>query len=352
MTPSRRNAAGLHRWVPFAVLFMTACNPVPDMPPAPYPPPPLSYAIAIHGGAGAMDPDAPADEQKAYLEGLSRALRAGRDVLANGGTSLDAVEQAVRALEDDDHFNAGRGAVYDAVVQHALDASIMDGSTLACGAVAGVTTVRNPISLARLVMEKSGHVLLAGPGAEQFAAQNGVDLVDNHYFDTPQRYDELQRKLDLMRREPTTKYRNKGTVGAVALDSHGHLAAATSTGGMTAKRFGRVGDSPIIGAGTYADDRTVAVSCTGVGEEFIRHAVAHDVAARIAYKNQSVKDAVAALIDHTLRPDDGGLIAVSPRGELVARFNTAGMYRGSADSTGRFEVHIFDDGTGDGPAQP
>ncbi len=329
---------------------MTACNPM-TTPDANNPPQP-TYSIAIHGGAGTMDPNAPAAEQQAYLEGLSRALRAGRDVLAAGGSSLDAVEQSVRTLEDDEHFNAGKGAVYDAAGRHELDASIMDGSTLACGAVAGVTTVKNPIALARVVMEKSGHVLLAGAGAEQFAAENGVERVENRYFDTPKRLAELQRKLEVLKREPTTRYREKGTVGAVAVDTHGHLAAATSTGGMTAKRFGRVGDAPIIGAGTYADDRTVAVSCTGVGEAYIRHAVAYDVSARIAYKGQSVRDAVTAVIRQTLHPDDGGLIAVGPHGEIVTMFNTLGMYRGLADSTGRFEVHIFDDGTGDGPAQP
>ena len=306
----------------------------------------MTYALAIHGGAGAI---AAADPQP-YLDGLARALTAGRDVLARGGTALDAVEQAVRALEDDEHFNAGRGAVYNAAGAHELDASIMDGATLACGAVAGVTTVRNPITLARRVMERSGHVLLAGTGAEQFATTVNVDRVDNRHFDTPQRLAELQRKLDLLRRNPAVPVQHLGTVGAVALDAHGHLAAATSTGGMTAKRFGRVGDSPLIGAGTYADDRTVAVSCTGVGEQFIRHAVAHDLSARLAYAGQPLRAAAEHILRHTLQPDDGGLIAVTPAGEIVTLFNTAGMYRGSADHTGRFAVHIFDEGTGDGLA--
>ncbi len=312
----------------------------------------MTYAIAIHGGAGTMDPDAPADVQAGYLDGLRRALTAGRDVLAGGGSALDAVEAAVRTLEDDEQFNAGKGAVYDAAGGHELDASIMDGRTLACGAVAGVTTVRNPVTLARRVMDRSGHVLLAGGGAERFATEVGVDRVDPHYFDTPRRHAELQAKLAALAANPAAPYKNRGTVGAVARDAHGHLAAATSTGGMTAKRFGRVGDSPLIGAGTYADDRTVAVSCTGVGEQFIRHAVAYDVSARVAYRGQSVRDAVTDVIRHTLRPDDGGLIAVGPDGTLVTLYNTAGMYRGTADNTGRFDVHIFDDGTGDGPPAP
>jgi beta-aspartyl-peptidase (threonine type) len=305
--------------------------------------------LAVHGGAGTIDAHAPLEQQDACRAGLARALSAGRDVLAGGGAALDAVELAVRALEDDERFNAGRGAVYTADGRHELDASIMDGATLACGAVAGVTTVRNPIRLARLVMERSGHVLLAGEGAEQFATLMGVDRVDNGHFDTPARHAELVQKLQRLAADPSAPYKNRGTVGAVALDAHGHLAAATSTGGMTAKRFGRVGDSPLIGAGTYADDRTVAVSCTGVGEQFIRHAVAYDVSARIAYQGLTVRDAAAALIRQTLRPDDGGLIAVGPDGSIAMPFNTAGMYRAAADSTGRFDVYIFDEGTGDGP---
>jgi beta-aspartyl-peptidase (threonine type) len=312
----------------------------------------MPYAIAIHGGAGAIDADAAPDQRQPYLDGLARALAAGRDLLARGGTALDAVELAVRTLEDDPHFNAGQGSVYNAVGTHELDAAIMDGTTLACGAVAGVTTVRNPISLARAVMERSPHVLLAGDGAEQFATHLGLPRVDNHHFDTPQRYAELQRTLEQPKANPAAPHSHLGTVGAVALDAHGHLAAATSTGGMTAKRFGRVGDSPLIGAGTYADDRTVAVSCTGVGEQFIRHAVAHDLWARLAYKGQPLRAAAEHILHTVLRPDDGGLIALTPAGEIVTMYNTHGMYRGVADSGGRFEVHIFDDGTGDGPPAP
>ena len=310
----------------------------------------MTYAIAIHGGAGAMDPAAPPATHQPYLDGLTRALTVGRDVLAAGGTALDAVEQSVAALEDDPLFNAGRGAAYDADGRHSLDAAIMDGTTLACGGVAGVATVRNPVTLARRVMDRSGHVLLAGPGAEQFADAHGLAPVDPAYFGTPERLRQLHAKLDAQRRAPAAAYREHGTVGAVALDRFGHLAAATSTGGTTAKRFGRVGDSPLIGAGTYADDRTVAVSCTGLGEQFIRHAVAHDLSARIAHARQPLRQAADHIIRHTLNPHDGGLIAVAPDGTIVTPYNTAGMYRGSADSTGRFEVHIFDDATGDGPS--
>ena len=306
---------------------------------------PTTFAIAIHGGAGAIDRDAPADQRQPYLDGLARALAAGRDVLAGGGTAVDAVEAAVRALEDDEHFNAGRGAVFNADGGHELDASIMDGRTLGCGAVAGVTTVRNPVTLARRVMDRSGHVLLAGDGAERFATTAGVDRVENRYFDTPRRREELQRRRAAV---DVAAYRHLGTVGAVALDGRGHLAAGTSTGGMTGKPFGRVGDSPLIGAGTYADDRTLAVSCTGAGEEFIRHAVAYDLSARMTYAGQTVRAATEAVVRRTLRPHDGGLIAVGRGGEIAMPYNTAGMYRGAADAAGRFDVHIFDDGTGDG----
>ena len=312
----------------------------------------MTFALAIHGGAGTMDRAAPADVHQRFRDGLARALAAGRDLLAGGGTAVDAVERAVRSLEDDDCFNAGRGAVYTADGRHELDASIMDGRTLACGGVSGVTTVRNPVSLARLVMDRSGHVLLAGTGAEEFAAAVGVERVDPAYFDTPERLAQLRRKLEALARDPATRYKERGTVGAVALDTHGHLAAATSTGGMTGKRYGRVGDSPVVGAGTYADDRTVAVSCTGLGEEYVRHAVAYDVSARVAYLKQSPADAARTVIRDTLRPDDGGLIAVGHDGSIALPFNTVGMYRGGANSAGRFDVHVFDEGTGDATTQP
>lgn len=304
--------------------------------------------MAIHGGAGAIDPDAPAEIRQRWRDGLARALAVGREVLAGGGAALDAVERAVRVLEDDPAFNAGRGAVYTAEGTHELDASIMDGRTLACGAVAGVTTVANPVSLARLVMERTGHVLLAGGGAEAFATAAGVPRVANDYFDTPERLAQLHAKL-ARERAGAKPAGEPGTVGAVALDAHGHLAAATSTGGMTAKRFGRVGDTAVIGAGTYADAR-VAVSCTGLGEEYLRHAVARTVAARIEYQGVSLRAAVDAVLFATLRPNDGGLIAVAADGSVATAFNTPGMFRGVATAAGRFDVNLFDEGTGDGGA--
>lgn len=304
---------------------------------------PVTYAIAIHGGAGTMEKSAPLAEQEAYKASLRQALQVGRDELAKGGTALDACEKVVRVLEDDPKFNAGKGAVYNEEGKHELDASIMDGKTLACGAVAGVRTVKNPISFARIVMDKSGHVLLMGDGAEKFADATGVERVPNAYFDTPERWDQLQKKLEERKKNDAAFHKSRGTVGCVALDSHGNLAAATSTGGLTAKRFGRVGDTPIVGAGTYADNKSVAVSCTGTGEEFIRHGVARDIAALVEYKGLSAKAAAEEVVFHKLQPDDGGVIVVSKTGEIAMIFSTIGMYRGAADSTGRFDVQIFKD---------
>jgi beta-aspartyl-peptidase (threonine type) len=301
------------------------------------------FAIAIHGGAGVIDRATTTDEtRRAYEDSLRRALAIGRDELARGGTALDACEKVVRCLEDDPRFNAGKGAVFNADGQHELDASIMDGRTLACGAVAAVRTVKNPISLARLVMERTSHVMLIGDGAERFADSLGtlVDRVPNTYFDTPARRAALERALEEQRKRDATAP-GRGTVGCVCLDTHGNLAAATSTGGMTAKRFGRVGDSPIIGAGTYASNRSCAVSCTGTGEEFIRHTAARDVAALMEYKGLSLQAAAEEVVFRRLAPDDGGLIAVSRSGEVALVFSTAGMFRGAADSSGRFEVAIW-----------
>ncbi|MBX3357685.1 MAG: isoaspartyl peptidase/L-asparaginase [Phycisphaeraceae bacterium] len=303
-----------------------------------------AYAIVIHGGAGTFPRSAPAERRQAYEEALAAALTIGRDELAKGGTALDACEKVVRYLENDPKFNAGKGAVYTEIGTHELDASIMDGSTLACGAVAGVKTVKNPITLARLVMTNTRHVLLAGDGAEAFAdtfTVEQVERVGNSYFDTERQYEVLQEVLEERKKEAEPKPRS--TVGCAALDMHGNLAAATSTGGLTGKRFGRIGDSPIIGAGTYADNRTCAVSCTGVGEEFIRHGVARDIAALMEYKGLSVNDAAMQVVFKTLRPDDGGVIAVSRTGEIAMVFSTVGMFRGAADSSGRFEVAIWGD---------
>ena len=305
----------------------------------------LTWAIAIHGGAGTLGKDRPAAEFAPYEAALTRALDRGREMLANGAQALDVCETVVQILEDEPLFNAGKGAVFNAAGEHELDASIMDGSTLRCGAVAGVRTVKNPISLARLVMTQTSHVLLMGAGAEQFADSTGVERVPNDYFDTDARRKALERALKQRASTasaaalPDVKDRY-GTVGCVVRDRHGNLAAATSTGGMTAKRFGRVGDAPILGAGNYAD-RAVAVSCTGTGEEFIRNVVAHSVSARVRFAGQSLQDAARAVVFDVLQKDDGGLIAVDAEGNVTMPFNSEGMYRGAATSAGRFEVSIF-----------
>jgi len=295
--------------------------------------PALEWAIAIHGGAGSLGSDAPAVVRDGYLAGLDAALTTGKEILDGGGSSLDAVEEVIAILEDDIQFNAGRGAVYNAEGEHELDASIMDGATLGCGAVAGVRTVKNPIRLARAVMEQTRHVLLAGPGAESFAGEVGVERVEPNYFDSDSRRRSLDRALDP---------EHRGTVGVVALDRAGNLAAGTSTGGLTAKKFGRVGDSPIIGAGTYADNRRCAVSGTGIGEQYIRHAVAYDICALMAYEGLELQAAVDRVIDETLEQGDGGIIAMDPAGRIAMRYNTPSMLRGAADSDGRFEVKIWD----------
>jgi len=268
-------------------------------------------------------------------------------VLKKEGTGLDAVEQVLRFLEDDPLFNAGKGAVFNSAGAHELDSSIMDGRTLGCGAVAAVRTVRHPISLARLVMEKTKHVLLTSDGAEKFADELGtqVERVENSWFDT----DRQRRAWERARQpKPADGKQSRaalddihyGTVGCVALDVHGNLAAGTSTGGITNKKYGRVGDSPIIGAGTYANNATCAISCTGTGEQFIRHAVAHDISARVAYLKQPLKDAVSDVMRKVLQPQDGGLIALGSDGTIVTDFTTGGMARAAADSSGRREIKI------------
>ena len=328
------------RTVSFVLLASASCqsHPTPQTPA-------VTWAIAIHGGAGTLGKDRPAAELAEYEAVLTTALQRGKDMLAGGAEALDVCEAVVRILEDDPHFNAGYGAVFNAVGAHELDASIMDGATMRCGAVAGVRTVKNPVSLARLVMTQTPHVLLMGDGAEQFADSVGVERVPNSHFDTPARKRALERALRERQKAaaaalPPTPGDRYGTVGCVVRDSRGHLAAATSTGGMTAKRFGRVGDAPVIGAGNYADD-AVAVSCTGTGEEFIRHAIAHSVSARTKLAGQSLQQATHAVIFDVLRKDDGGLIAVDKDGNIATPFNSEGMYRGAADSAGRFEIAIF-----------
>jgi beta-aspartyl-peptidase (threonine type) len=286
---------------------------------------PLKFAIAIHGGAGS-DPATWSEAGRRAREAtLRHALSTGRDILTKGGASLDAVEQVIRLLEDDPYFNAGRGAVLNAAGDAELDASIMDGRDKSCGAVAAVRTVKNPISLARLVMASTPHVLLVGAGADAFARKMKVDQVDQDYF----------RVSIRQSHDPLI-----GTVGCVALDSFGDLAAGTSTGGLGDKLPGRVGDSSILGAGTYADNATCGVSCTGKGEQFIRHAVAYDVAAQMAYKSKSLEEAVRTQLADRLQPADGGIIAVDRSGAITMQFSTAGMPRAAADSSGRFEVHL------------
>ena len=314
-------------------------------------PPQIEYAIAIHGGAGVEPATLDAERRAAYERSLAAALRAGQELLADGGTALDVVEQVIRRLEDDPLFNAGRGAVFNSAGGHELDASIMDGRTKQCGAVAGVMRVKNPITLARLVMTDTRHVLLTGAGADEFArsmqTRPGIELVENEYFSTDERRDQWRQAVEEAARSGTSAGRGeqasqpgdgKGTVGCVVLDRQGNLAAGTSTGGLTNKRFGRVGDSPIIGAGTYADNAACAVSCTGTGEHFIRNVIAYRVAALLEYRGLSLDEAVREVIFKTLEPDVGGLIAVGRDGRISMHMNTPGMARGAADSTGRFEV--------------
>ncbi|MFC3659746.1 isoaspartyl peptidase/L-asparaginase family protein [Luteimonas notoginsengisoli] len=305
-------------------------------------------ALVIHGGAGVIERDRlGVDDERAIRADLDAALDAGHAVLASGGEALDAVEAAVRALEDSPRFNAGHGAVFDADGQHALDASVMDGHTRRAGAVAGVTTIRNPVSLARAVMEHSPHVMLIGAGAEAFASTRGdIEQVPNTYFDTAHRRRELDQAQarEFADADAADHLKGKyfGTVGAVALDARGHIATATSTGGMTNKRWGRVGDTPLVGAGTWADERC-GVSGTGWGEFFIRCAVAHDIAARMAYRGDSLQAATDAVILGAV-PElggDGGAIALDRDGRIAMVFNTTGMYRGWIRPDGSRGTAIF-----------
>ncbi len=297
------------------------------------------WAIVIHGGAGG-DPSRWDDAKTAARkEGLTRALAKGRDMLREGGTAVDTVEAVIRLLEDDAAFNAGRGAVLTTEGRAELDASIMDGRSLACGAVAGVTRVKNPITLARRVMTETKHVLLAGPGADEFAEQQKVQLVEPDYFLSH------RAPADESPAIAATKNRSDpphfGTVGCVVLDADGNLAAGTSTGGTSKKLPGRVGDSPIVGAGTYAANDACAVSGTGIGEEFIRNAVAYDVAAQMRYARRSLAEAIDDIMTAKLQSNMGGLIGVSHRGEIVMQHNTPGMSCGAADSGGRFEIFLL-----------
>jgi len=304
---------------------------------------PVPWKLVIHGGAGVMERDSLTAEQEAEIRaGLDSALAAGAAVLEAGGSALDAVEQAARVLEDDPNFNAGRGSVFTYQGTNELDAAVMDGRTRDAGAVTGVSATRNPVSLARAVMEDSPHVFLSREGADQFSRDRGLEQVGPEWFATPER----RRQLDLMKADEEHYFDEElkyGTVGAVAVDMHGHVAAATSTGGLTGKRWGRIGDTPLIGAGTYADDRAGAVSATGAGEYFIRAAVAHELCARMRMLGESVRTAADKVIaDVAALGGSGGVIVVAPDGDAGFAFNTPGMYRGIASAEGR-RVAIYAD---------
>jgi beta-aspartyl-peptidase (threonine type) len=293
------------------------------------------WAIVIHGGAGAMSTENLSPElDREYRAALAAALNIGKKILAEGGTALDAVEQTVRVMEDNPLFNAGKGAVFTHEGKNELDAAIMDGSNLAAGSVAGVTDIRNPITAARTVMTNSPHVMLTGAGASQFAREQGLEIVPPSYFYTERKFNELQEVL---------KRDKNGTVGCCALDKQGNLAAATSTGGMTNKRYNRIGDAPIIGAGTYANNNTCAVSATGHGEFFIRWTVAHDISALMEYKGLSLKEASELVVNDKLvkAGGSGGVICVDRYGNISMPFNSKGMFRAFATADGKEGVFIF-----------
>jgi len=307
-------------------------------------------AIAIHAGAGTIAKGALSEEkERALRETLEKAVLSGHEVLKSGGSSLDAVTRAVTILEDSPFFNAAKGAVFNAEGKNELDASIMQGQDLEAGAVASVHNVRNPILLARKVMTDSVHVMLMGEGAEQFARDHDIQFENDEYFFTEYRWQQLQKARAANSGETTflseTPDQWFSTVGAVALDAQGNLAAATSTGGMTNKRWGRVGDSPIIGAGTYADNRSCAVSATGHGEYFIRATVARDICARVQYTGVSLQQAADQVVNQQLveMGGSGGIIAIDPAGKIALTFNTPGMYRASVDTGGRVYVAVYGD---------
>ncbi|RYF87257.1 MAG: isoaspartyl peptidase/L-asparaginase [Chitinophagaceae bacterium] len=314
------------------------------------------YVMVIHGGAGTiLKSKMTPEKEAAYKAALTEALTKGYAVLKSGKTSLDAVEETIHVLENSPLFNAGKGAVFTHNGRNELDASIMDGKTLNAGAVAGVTTIKNPISAARAVMEKSEHVMMVGAGAEQFAKEAGLEIVDPSYFWTKERWEGLQQaikedslKAVLDHNQKTGKLGiinrdNKfGTVGCVALDQQGNLAAGTSTGGMTNKKYGRVGDAPIIGAGTYCNNATVGISCTGWGEYYIRNVVAKTISDLMEYKGLSVTDATKSVLDKVAKMGgDGGLIALDKNGNIAMPFNTEGMYRGAITADGKIEIEIY-----------
>jgi beta-aspartyl-peptidase (threonine type) len=311
------------------------------------------YTLVIHGGAGTIiKEDMTPELEKAYMEGLSDAVQAGFAVLEEGGTAVNAVKAALVLLEDHILFNAGRGAVFTKKGVQEMDAAIMDGSSLAAGAVAGVRNVRNPIELAAEVMRNSNHVFLSGKGANDFAIKQGIKLEPDEYFFSQFRYDQWKAirdsdrySLDHTHHHLEEMMRDKkfGTVGAVACDSHGHLAAATSTGGMTNKKYGRIGDSPLIGIGTYANDATCAISCTGHGEMFIRAVASYDVSCLMEYKNLTLQQAMEVVVHEKLKAlqGEGGMIGVDATGQHAMVFNSAGMYRAYKNSQGTTDVLIY-----------
>jgi len=313
------------------------------------------FSIVIHGGAGTiLKKNLSPEKEAAYKAKLEEAIRTGYEILKNGGTSLDAVTKTINVMEDSPLFNAGKGAVFTHEETNEMDASIMDGQTLNAGASAGTTTVKNPIDLARSVMDDSPHVMLSGKGAEIFASENGLEIVDPSYFYTERRFKSLQKikateKVELDHDDKAAFYDSDikdskfGTVGCAALDKYGNLAAGTSTGGMTNKRWGRIGDAPIIGSGTYANNATCAVSSTGWGEYFIRAQVAHDISAMMEYKEVSLKEAAREVIHNKMGKlgGTGGIVAVDKNGNVAMVFNTAGMYRATMNDKGELVLKIY-----------
>jgi L-asparaginase / beta-aspartyl-peptidase len=307
----------------------------------------MNYSIAIHGGAGTITRASMTPEKEAaYIAALSAALKAGNDVLSKGGTSLEAVTQAVVSLEDCPLFNAGKGSVFTAEGKHEMDASVMCGQDLTAGAVSGVKNIRNPVLLAKAIMENSEHVFLYGAGAEKFAKEQGLHFEADDYFYDALRYEQLQQalasgKIQLDHTEHTDK--KFGTVGAVALDQHGNLAACTSTGGMTNKHYNRIGDSPVIGSGTYANNKTCAISCTGHGEFFIRAVVAYDISCLMEYAGLSLQEACDKVVMDKLVKlgGEGGLIAVDSKGNVALPFNSEGMYRGWMKNGDKMNIDIY-----------
>ncbi|MBD0823208.1 isoaspartyl peptidase/L-asparaginase family protein [Aestuariibaculum marinum] len=330
----------------FIIILCFSCknetnNIKPSLPEAP------TFSIVIHGGAGTILKKNMSPEKEAHYKAkLEEAIKVGYHILKDGGSSLDAVQKTINVLEDSPLFNAGKGAVFTNAGTNEHDASIMDGKTLNAGASAGTKTIKNPINLARAIMEHSPHVMLSGNGAEQFATEQGLHIVDSTYFYTENRFNSLQKvkaSEQVAFYDDTIKDSKFGTVGCAALDKNGNLAAGTSTGGMTNKRWGRIGDSPIIGAGTYANNNTCAISCTGWGEFFIRSVVAHDISALMEYKGLSIEEAAKEVIQNKVPAlgGDGGIIGVDRHGNIAMEFNTAGMYRATMNDNGELYIGIY-----------